>query len=854
MAGKGRARRLLPGKPLGNLPAQPTALIGRASALEATLRRLRDDGARLLTLTGPAGVGKTRLAIAIAEAVRSNYPDGAWFVDLAPLSDPDLVPSAIIQTLGIHPAPDQTPQEALPRALRDRHLLLLLDNFEQILPAATVLAELLATCPDVAIIATSREPLHLRWERELPVPPLAVPEDEDAPDPATLAVIPAVALFVERARANTPDFALDAENASHVAAICRHLDGLPLAIELAAARLRTLPLATLRDRLDRRLDLLTDGPRDAPARQRTLRAAIDWSYDLLIPSEQAHFRRLSVFVGGCALESIAAVCAPANNLGLDLVASLESLVGKGLLRLEAASAGEPRYRMLELIREYAAEQLRSAGEEQLIRAAHAKTFLQLAETLNAALFSPQHGALLDRLEREHDNFRAAFTYYIATGDVQHGLRLGAALVWLWCLRGYLDEAWNRLTTVLDLARRSQAEPTPALAQALWGAGNVRSRQADYATAQPYLDESLAMSRSLGDVRTVASLLTSQAAALYERGNYADAHAPLREVVEIAQQANDDRLAAAVQGHLGQLALTEGSLATAHHHFTLSLALFERVGDPQRVARSHEFLGRIAHYQGDYVTGQRLLERSLAGFRAVGYIQGIANALTALGQLSIDCGDRAASIAYFAEALTLANMLGQRDLAWLLSGIAALADAQGERQEALHLLGADDALLAATGSVSPASVVASRDRLLVTIRQELAQEVVEAILSEGRALPIDAALLIAGRVTKPSPERSPLALPHPERDNRADTRRHRLTLVPTSAQPLLKTPDRLPAGLTAREAEVLRHLATGNTNREIAIALSLSEKTIARHLSNIYAKLDVPSRAAATAFALREGLA
>lgn len=850
--GKGRSRRSL--SP-GYLPAQPTPLIGRTEAIAATLRRLDADGARLLTLTGPAGVGKTRLAIAIAEAAGPRYPHGAWFVDLAPVSDPALVPSAILQALGTRPAPDQTPREALPRALRDQHLLLLLDNFEQILPAATPLADLLAACPHLAIIATSREPLRLRWEREYPVPPLALPEPAETVDPATLAAIPAVALFVERARAVLPDFALDVANASHVAAICRQLDGLPLAIELAAARLRTLPLALLRDRLAHRLDLLTDGPRDLPARQRTLRAAIDWSYALLTPAEQALLRRFAVFGGGGTLEQIVAVRDPELRLGIDLAIGLDSLVGKGLLRLDAASDGEPRYRMLELIREYATEQLRATGEEQLYRSAHAAAFLLLAETLNAALFSPQHGALLDRLEREHDNFRAALTYCIEIRDVQRSLRLGGALVWYWSLRGYLSEAWNHLMTILDLARRSHTEPSPALAQVLWGAGNVRSRQADYATAQLYLGESLAMSRSLGDMRAVAATLMNYAASFHECGDYDAARAPLHELMEIALRTNDDRLAAAAHGHLGQLALNEGDLATAHHYFTQSLDLYERVGDLQRVARSNEFLGRIAHYQGDFATGTRLLERGLAGFRAVGYRLGIANALTAFGELSTDSGNLAASRTYFTEALALATMLGQRDLSWLLTGIAALAFAQDEEQESLHLLGAADALLDTSGAAAHTNLILNRERLLAAIRKGLSQEKITMALDAGRTLTSDAVLAVARRVTKSQAGSLPMALPHPDlnpQHNRTDTRRHRLTLVPAPAHS--GSGDDLPAGLTAREAEVLRHVATGKTNREIALALSLSEKTVARHLSNIFTKLDVPSRAAATAFALRKGLA
>jgi predicted ATPase/DNA-binding CsgD family transcriptional regulator len=844
----------------GNLPAQPTPLIGREGAIEAALRRLRDEGARLLTLTGPAGVGKTRLAIAVAEDSGARYPHGTWFVPLAPLTDPDLVPSAIIQALGIRYAPDQTPREALPRALREQQLLLVLDNFEQILPAATLLADLLAACPDVAIIATSREPLRLRWERELALPPLALPEGGDAADPTALAAIPAVALFVERACAVIPDFAIDAANAPFVAAICRHLDGLPLAIELAAARLRTLPVATLHDRLAHRLDLLTDGPRDLPARQRTLRAAIDWSYDLLPPPEQALFRSLAVFVGGCTAESVAAVCGPEFQFDLD--AGLDSLVSKGLLRLDVASDGERRYRMLELIREYAAEQVRAAGEEQATRERHAAAFVALAEELNAALFSPQHGALLDRMEREHDNFRAALSWLIANRDVTGSLRLGAALNWLWILRGYLAEGEGWLTAALDLARTSGVQPSLALAQALWAAGNVHSRRSSFAAAQRFGEEALAMFRLLGDERAVIFALGTQASRLWQQADYPAARAHFQEVLAYGRRTGEERHIATAQINLGSIAFDEGDLSTAQQYFEASLAHFERVGDPQRVARSYEFLGRVAYHRGDFAAAQSFLDRSLAGFMAVGYHSGAANTLVDLAVLAIDRGEPAAARDYLAEALDLVTGLGRRDLLLVLEATAGHAQAQGEARRAVLLLGAAEALSDATGLGLAAPWIAWRERLLQALGQELAPDVVAASLAEGHALSPDAALEEARRVVQraPAPQVIPIGRAAdlaPREMSEPETARRpppRLALVPPPAEAPPRLPGHLPAGLTAREAEVLRHVATGKTNREIAVALSLSEKTIARHLSNIFAKLDVPSRAAATAFALREGLA
>ena len=855
-----------------NLPAQPTPLIGRAGAIEAALRRLRDDGARLLTLTGPAGVGKTRLALAVAEAALPRFTHGAWFIDLAPLADPALVPSAIAQALGIRPAPDQTPQESLLRALRDRRQLLVLDNFEQLLPAAPGVAELLVTCPQLTVIVTSREPLRLRWEREYPVPPLALPEAAGSSDPAALASIPAVALFVKRAQAGNPDFALDQETAPHVAQICQQLDGLPLAIELAAARLRTVPLAALRDRLAHRLDTLTDGPRDAPARQRTLRAAIGWSYDLLSPPDQTLFRRLGVFVGGCAPEAIAPVCDPDGHLGLDPLAGIESLVSKGLLRLNVAGDGEPRYRMLELIREYAVEQLTrepsGQDEERTVREHHADAFLAQAEELNAALFSPQHGALLDRLEREHDNFRAALAWLIEGRDVERSLRLGAALGWFWILRGYFSEARGRLMAVLELARSSGVQSSLAFVQALYITGQLLIRQADHATARPLVEECLRLSRAERYERIVAGALSLQAASFYERGDNAAARARYREVLAHASRLQDEHLAALAQLNLGHITYNEGGLAAAQRYYEEALKAFERLGDPQRVARSLEVLGRVAYHRGDYAAAQDLLERGLAGFVAVGYRSGTADTLADLGYLALDRGDSATASERFSQALALSTASGRRELALLIEGLAALAGEQGARQRALRLLGVADAMRDASGVTSPAPWADRRARLLAAIQHRGNGDIAEALMAEGRALSLDAALAEAQRATELAdvvpatpairasdrPSRTRAAVERALYHQHSDERRPHLTVVPDYPAAPSPATDHLPAGLTAREVEVLRHVATGRTNREIAAALSLSEKTIARHLSNIFAKLDVPSRAAATAFALREGLA
>ena len=505
--------RTLESRP-NNLPLQPTPLVGREREVEEVAERIRSEEVRLLTLTGPAGTGKTRLALQAGGDLLEEFEDGVFFVALAAITDPELVPSTIAGPLGVKESAAQPLTETLKSFLQEKHLVLVLDNFEQVLEGARVVGELVSACPKLKVLVTSRTPLRLYGEQEYPVPPLALPDPKVLPPVKVLTQYEAVRLFVERAKAVKADFSVSNENAPALAEICARLDGLPLAIELAAARVRMLPPQKMLERLGDRLRLLKGGARDLPTRQQTLRGAIDWSYELLEEYEKTLFGRLSVFAGGRTLEAIETVCDPEGDL--DALEGIESLLEKSLLRQEEGPGGEPRYVMLEIVHEYAREKLEESGEAEEARRRHAEFFLGLAEETETEMRGPEQATWLDRLEAEHDNLRGALSWALERGGPELGLHLAVAFWWFWEARGYFDEGRRWLEQALAKGSRASS----ARAKALDGVGWLAFNLGDIDRAVAAAEEGLKLRAQVElEASAAASLLRILGIAAEIRGDY-----------------------------------------------------------------------------------------------------------------------------------------------------------------------------------------------------------------------------------------------------------------------------------------------------------------------------------------------
>ncbi|MDQ2783406.1 MAG: tetratricopeptide repeat protein [Chloroflexota bacterium] len=722
--------RAIPHLP-ATLPIPPTLMIGRERTEAAAAHFLqRANGPRLLTLTGPGGVGKTRLALAVAALLREEYADGVSFIDLSALRDHALVATTLAHALGLRAQDGQPVDDLLVAHLRDQHRLLVLDNFEQVRDAAPLVADLLARCPHLTLLVTSRTVLRVRGEQQFRVPPLAVPPSGRPVAPETVAGYPAVQLFVARAQAIRPDFALNAANAAVVAQICERLDGLPLAIELAAARVTLLPPADLLARLERRLTVLRDGARDLPTRQRTMRATIGWSYDLLDADEQALFARLGVFAGSGTLAAIAAICATGDDMEtLDIVTALADM--SMLLPMEGG--GEPRVAMLATLREYARDRLEERGEAARLDRVHAAYYLALAEAAEPMLTGAEQGAWLDRLEREYDNLRVALARALEWKDAATTLRLTGALWPFWEARGHLDEGRRWLTRALAI----EGEVAPLLrGKALRGAGLLATWQGDFAAARSLHEESLALYRALDDRLGIANALENLGLVAREQGDYAAAAALHAESLTIRRALGDRRGIAGCLNNLGLVARDQGDYLAARALFAEGLAIHRDLSDPQGIANALSNLGMVAYWLRDYATAQALHAESLAIRRALGDPRGVAISLINLAMIAYWQGDYTAAQALHRESLTIKRALGGGGIAESLEGLAAVAGARGEGTRAARLLGAAATLRETLSRPQPPDERADQERWVARIRIAGETEEWHAAWDMGRSMPME----------------------------------------------------------------------------------------------------------------------
>ncbi len=886
-----------------NVPLPLTPLIGREQEVAAVCDLLKRSNVRLVTLIGPGGVGKTHLSLQIASDLLHDFTDGICFVPLASISDPELVIPTIAQALGLKETQGEGEAliDLLQAYLRDRHVLLLLDNFEQVVAAAARLSELLAACARLKMLVTSRAVLRLRGEHEFRVPPLALPDLKRPSKSETFAQYAAVALFVERAQAARASFQLTDANARAIAQICVHLDGLPLAIELAAVRIKLLSPQALLGRLEQRLPVLASGTQDVPVRQQTLHDTIEWSYQLLEMQEQRLFQRLSVFVGGCTLAAIESVCAgPGEGNGAgQMLDSVASLIDKSLLQQADQEGDEPRFMMLETIREYALERLIASGEAEATRQAHAMYYLRLSEEAEREIRGPQQALWLERLEREHDNLRAALRWLFGEGRMgqdagsaetqtteqraEMALRLGRALTGFWQIHGYYQEGRTLLEQALAVSQgvstalraqvltdaamlvniqgdtaRSEALAGEGLelyrelgdkegiALALYQLGHVAWLRGDFVMAGSLIEESMELSRELGDTISVAYAFYSLAGLATIRGDYARGSVLFEEGLTLFREEGNKRgIALSLLQMADLLYVSQGDQTRIGPLLEEGLALCREIGDKDGMAFYDYFSGKLALSLGDIPTARALLEESLTLYREMGDRQRIARSLVGLAKLEAHQAHYTLAQKLYEESLSVARIGHRLNIAAGLEGLASVVAAREASEVSLaralwaaRLWGAAEALRDGMGAPLPPVARAGYEHAVAVVRTLVGEEELSRAWAEGRGMTPEQALAAQERAIAITPLSTPAPSGQPS-----------TTKV---ARKAVRTPAN-PEGLTAREVEVLRLVAQGLTNVQVAEKLVITRRTVNWYLTSIYDKIGVSSRSAATRYAIEHDL-